>query len=628
MLVISTVSLLSFGAAILAAFLSLYSFRALKRGGRTVLFFMLGNLATMLWSFFYAVELNLDPAFALDVSTIGSPEYFVYVFEIVGLAAAPTYWFLFAAAYARKTSWTRGWRLALAHFPFVYTVAIAVTNPVHQLFVSQAAPGASVEYGVLALPSQIMTFVLVGWGTWLLVVTLWRSGTDGNRRQAAVLGVAASAPLIGAILWALRDVLDIPLSANPTPVLFVFLNAVLLYQVLLKGLVDIVPVASFQAFRTMADAMLVVDSKNVVVALNSTAERILPLAETGMRLDEAAPEVYRQAKGFLESSVEYVEFELSDGDDIYWCRVRRTLGQRQQPVGFIVLLTDVTELREAQSELIEVNAQLEQRVQDLDEARARAVDRGVRLVETIRQLEEATQAKSRFLANMSHELRTPLNSIIGFSGILLKGSAGPVNDEQAKQIEMIHTSGRRLLSLINDILDLTRIEAGRIEVRPSPTKVPKIIDAVVTQADALRREKGLDLEISVSPNVSTLVTDGARVEQVLLNLMTNAIKFTDHGGICIDVRPEGDWLKFRVTDTGVGIPEEGLERIFSEFEQIQQVDGELRPGAGLGLSISRKFATLLGGQLTVESTLGKGSVFTLSLPNQQVAGPASADRLS
>lgn len=614
MLVISTVSLLSFGAAFLAAFLSLYAFRALKRGGRTVLFFFLTSISTMLWSFFYGVELNMDPTLVLDVSPIGSPAYFIYIIEIIGLAAAPTYWFLFAASYARKTGWTKGWRLALAHVPFAYTVAIAVTNPVHQQFVSQSGPGAPVEYGVLAIPGQIMTFLLVGWGTWLLVVTLWRSGAGGHRGQAAALAIGASGPFLGGMAWSLRHVLDIPLAANPSPVLFVFFNAILLYQVLRKGLVDIVPVAAIQAFRTMADAMLVVDAKNIVVALNPAAERILPWASANTALAEVAPEIYHNAQRFLESGAEYSEFELMAAETIHWCRMRRTLDQHGQSMGYIVLLTDVTELREAQSELIEVNAQLEHRVRDLDEARARAVDRGVRLVETIRQLEEVTQAKSRFLANMSHELRTPLNSIIGFSGILLKGSAGPVNEEQAKQLEMVHTSGKRLLGLINDILDLTRIEAGRIEVRRAPTKVNKIVDAVIKQADPLRREKGLELNVSAPTEPLTIVTDGARVEQVLLNLVTNAIKFTDHGGIDIDVTPEGEWVHFRVTDTGVGIPEEAFTRIFSEFEQIQQLDGEIRSGAGLGLSISRQFATLLGGELTVDSTVGKGSTFTLSLP--------------
>lgn len=617
MLVISKVSLLSFGAAFLAAFLAAYSLRALKRGGRTVLFFMLGNLGTMLWSFFYGVELNLNTTVVLDVSPMLSPEYLVYVLQIIGLAAAPTYWFLFTASYARKTRWTEGWPLWLAHAPMAYTILVAATNPLHQLFVSQSGSGASVSYGPLAWPSQIATFVLVGWGTVNLLVVLWKAGSSGHRLQATMIGITALGPFLGAILWALRHVLDLPLHANPTPMFFAFLNAVLLYQVIRQGFVDIVPVASYQAFRTMSDAVLVVDAGGAVVALNPAAERILPGAHTNMHLERAAPQLVEQALQFRSSGAEYAEFELQAEGSVYWCRFRRTLDARDQPVGFIVLLTDVTELREAQSELIDVNAQLERRVIDLDEARARAVERGVKLVETVRQLEEATQAKSRFLANMSHELRTPLNSIIGFSGILLKGSAGPLNEEQERQLEMVHTSGKRLLSLINDILDLTRIEAGRIEVHCTPTQVRKILEAVVTQTDPLRREKGLDLAVSGPPDDLTIETDGARVEQILLNLVTNAIKFTDHGRIEIDVELGDDWIDFSVIDTGVGIPDSARDRIFSEFEQIQQLDGQIRPGAGLGLSISRRFAELLGGHLVVDSTVGEGSRFTLSLPLDQ-----------
>ncbi len=614
MLVIREVSLLPFGTAFLAAFLAAYAFRALKRGGPAVRYFFLANIATMLWAFFYAVELNLNPALVLDISPIGTVEYLVYVLQIVGIAAAPTYWFLFAVAYARKTDWIEGWRLFLVHVPLIYTVAIAATNPLHQLFVSQAAPGAPVDYGPFAVPSQMMAFLLVASGSIVLVIALWKGNAGRNFIQAAVLGIAALLPLVGSIAWALRHMLNFSLAVNPTPVSFALLNAVLLYLVLGKGLADIVPVASRQAFRMMADAMYVIDSSGRLAAVNPAGERVLPDAIVGRSLEETAPAIAGYVDPLVESDTEYAEFELGIDEAVYWGRFRRTLDNRDDLLGYIVLLTDVTELREAQSELVEVNAKLEQRVEDLDEARARAEERGVRLAETIRQLEEATHAKSRFLANMSHELRTPLNSIIGFSGIIIQGAAGEINAEQRRQIEMIHSSGRRLLSLINDILDLSKIEAGKQGIRLDSTRLQPIIQSVVEQADLMRKDKGLGLTLSAPVDDVAVHTDASRVEQILVNLVSNAIKFTDEGGITIEMTLNGSTVDLSVTDTGLGIPPESLDRIFSEFEQVEQVDGEVRPGAGLGLSISHKLAQLLGGDLTVKSVVGHGSTFTLSLP--------------
>gem|GEM_PF-3675645 len=609
-------SLWPLAAAMLAAFLAVSTLRVRRTDNPTIVFFFLLNTATMLWSFFYAVELNLDTTVALDVVPIGSPEYLVYVAEIIGLAAAPVYWYLFAAAYSRRTQLIEGWPLVAAHVLLAYTVVAAATNPLHQQFVSQAGPGEPVGYGPLAYPHQLITFSLVAVGTWWIVGRIWRARARRERTQALALAGAAALPFVGGILWAVRMPLGLPLNVNPVPVLFAVLNLVLLYQVLGKGLADIVPVAAAQVFKTMSDAAIVVNEAGVIMALNPAAERLLSDAEPGTLLGHASDEIGEHAEDFLIKCEEFHEFEYTAGERLYWGRIRRTRERKGHPVGYVIMLTDATELRQAEFELAKANHTLEQRVRELAEARRRAEERGRELADANSRLAEATRAKSRFLASVSHELRTPLNSIIGFSGIMLQGSAGELTEEQRKQLGMIKNSGRRLLDLINDVLDLSRIEANKIELRFEPVDARAVVEGLANHIEPMCRDAGLTLTMLWAVDDLVLITDATRLEQILLNLLTNAVKFTDKGGITIEVLVDGPSVEFRVSDTGIGIPEEALDRIFAEFEQAEQTAAQGRPGTGLGLSISHRFAMMLGGSLSVKSKVGVGSTFVLRLPIQ------------
>ena len=614
MLVIRAVSLLPFAAAVLAAFLAVSSLRLATRGNRMGVFFLLLNLATTLWLFFYAVELNLDLPVVLDIMPIGSSAYFIYVLEILGLAAAPVYWFLFAAAFAGKRTWIQGWRLWLAQAPLLYTVLVAATNPVHQLFVSQPTPGGPADYGPLAIPNLIATFVLVAWGTALLVRTVWRPGTQMRRQQAVILAFAAIMPFLGGIAWALRHVLGLPIAVHPVPILFALLNSVLLYQVFHSGLAELVPVAALQAFKTMSDAALAISEESVLVALNPAAEKLLPGIEPGIFVRDIDSPIARAITGHIASKAEHAEFELSVGNRILWGRFRRTLNRQGAVVGCTVLMTDVTELREAQAQLEDLNHQLRHRVRQLDVAHSRAEDRGAQLALTVQKLEEASQAKSRFLANVSHELRTPLNAIIGFSGLMIDGLTGDLTDEQRRQIGMINSSGRRLLGLIGDILDLSRIEAGRVEVRIGRVDVRKLLESVVVQSGAMCSDKGLYLNVEIPDGDVTVRSDATRLEQILVNLVVNAIKYTETGGVTVAVVPYENRLELTVSDTGLGIPPDSLERVFEEFERVEAIERTSESGVGLGLSISKKLADLIGARIDVESRLSEGSVFTISLP--------------
>jgi len=229
------------------------------------------------------------------------------------------------------------------------------------------------------------------------------------------------------------------------------------------------------------------------------------------------------------------------------------------------------------------------------------------------QAEHANQAKSAFLANMSHELRTPLNAIIGFSRILKRKAQGALPEKQIENIDKVLTSGEHLLNLINTVLDIAKIEAGRMDVLPSKFEVPQLAEQCVTLATPLLKP-GVTLEKDFPADMPFAFSDSDKVKQIILNLLSNAAKFTAEGRVALDLKFDPDTFSISVVDSGIGISEEALTRIFEEFQQADSTTTRQYGGTGLGLAISRNLARLLGGDLTATSELGSGSTFTLTLP--------------
>ena len=276
---------------------------------------------------------------------------------------------------------------------------------------------------------------------------------------------------------------------------------------------------------------------------------------------------------------------LMDTDGVVW--------------GGVEVILDITELRIAQRELESLNENLERLV-----------------AERTSEVVEANRAKSEFLAAMSHELRTPLNSIIGFSGVMLDGLAGPLNEEQERQLAMIKTAGQHLLSLVSDILDLSKIEAGKADLTISEFPVSAALDAAVELLAPAAESKGLAVDVSEVPADAVLWTDFRALEQILVNLVANAVKFTEAGSVRIEASPiENDLISFTVIDTGIGIPDDQLAEIFDPFRQAGRTVLPGQPkGTGLGLAICARLAQRLGGTLSVTSAVGAGSTFRLEIP--------------
>lgn len=310
---------------------------------------------------------------------------------------------------------------------------------------------------------------------------------------------------------------------------------------------------------------------------------------------ECVQETHRQS---LLSVPVFIRDQFFGGIELHTTSCSRVFSEEE-----ITLLQRIAD----QTAIALYNAQSYERLEELVIARTRELEAEKLLSEA------ANRAKSEFLANMSHELRTPLTSILGFSSVLLKQVFGSLNEKQVQYLENVYSSGEHLLELINDLLDLSKIEAGREDLFLEDIIVAEVCEGCIQAMLQQAVSKGLTLTCNVSPDIICRC-DRRRLKQIILNLLSNAVKFTERGLVSLNVFPEGDRLKFAVIDTGIGIDSANLSQLFQPFHQAQSGLDRKYQGTGLGLALARKLAQLHGGTITVQSTVGQGSCFTLELP--------------
>ncbi|HVD60162.1 MAG TPA: HAMP domain-containing protein [Gemmatimonadaceae bacterium] len=407
---------------------------------------------------------------------------------------------------------------------------------------------------------------------------------------------------------------------------------ILVLPVLFEGEVKaVIELASFLPFSQIHQLFLDQLAESVGVVLNMiaanmrTSELLEQSQSLTLELQSQSQELQQQQEELKKSNSE-LEAQTKS------LRASEELLRDQQ-----VELQQVNEeLEEKASLLAEQNRKVEQKNDEVEAAR-------VALEEKAEQLAVSSKYKSEFLANMSHELRTPLNSLLILSKLLTDNKEGNLTAKQVEYAKTIHSSGSDLLSLINDVLDIAKVEAGKMEVNPSDVSIRELSETLHRSFDAVATEKKLGFTVDTAPDVpETIRTDGQRLEQVLRNLLSNAFKFTTEGSVAVNVRradktrrfahPALDAsptvLAFSVTDTGIGIPKDKQRLIFEAFQQADGTTSRKFGGTGLGLSISREIAKLLGGEIRVESSPGKGSTFTLFLPSsyREIEGPGTVRR--
>jgi PAS domain S-box-containing protein len=339
-------------------------------------------------------------------------------------------------------------------------------------------------------------------------------------------------------------------------------------------------------------------------------DRLLRIAEARLADVGPAREVH-EAVGVQADGARFpVEFSLST----------LTMGEDRLHT---IILRDISERRRAEEMLRGQTQSLAQTTEEL-----RVLNEA--LSERTHDLERAMGARTRFYANMSHELRTPINAILGYSSLLLDEIFGPLNEQQVNSVRRTHLAASHLQELVNDVLDLSKIEAGKMELQIDPLPFPSMIEDLFVTVSPFAKQHDVELVIESSSEPFALLTDARRVRQILLNLLSNAIKFGSGHPVRVrwEQRPDGG-VEVAVADQGEGIAEENQERIFDEFVQLEE--GENTPGTGLGLPISRRLAELLGGSLTVESRPGQGSTFHLQIPTHQaqlVSGAESDEAIA
>jgi len=431
-----------------------------------------------------------------------------------------------------------------------------------------------------------------------------------------------------AVLSVLRDVTDLRRAANE-----------------LERQVQRVRLAEMKAsserdrlnliLENVADPILVTDERANIILMNDQAEQLFQASEIQQRSRRQIQAVRGNDTKFTSFISEFALLDTrarrermalvhpANGNQLPIEVVSgKIMNERGEPIAIVSVLHDLTkevEIERLYETLKTLNSELEERIRA---ATADLAEQNARLQWQSQEVERANRLKSEFLASMSHELRTPINALIGYSALLIDGVLGEINERQRDALRRGRAAAEHLLALINDILDLAKIEAGKMPLHLEEVELRDVVAEVSQQIEPMVRKKALEFVVDISTECPPLHTDRTKVRQVLLNLLSNAVKFTNSGRVAVVARCDDarDGVRIDVVDTGIGIREKDLQAIWEDFRQVDQSRTREFGGTGLGLSITRKLLDRLGGTVSVRSQYGEGSVFSVLLPQRTPHG--------
>ena len=573
-------------STVVSALVSAYIWRQRGSAGVVPLFVLM--LGVTLWTLGYA----------LVMASIALPDKVFWTqVQYTGIITVPTGWFIFAARYTGRLPQYRKAYLLLAVMPLA-TLAMVWSHPLHDLLWRHRLVDAGgfqalvVAYGPGFWLHSAYSYLLLLAGNLLLLQGLLRFPRLYRRQLVAAIA-ASVAP------WAANAVSIFGLSPFPyldmTSSAFTFSGLVMALGIFRFRFLDLVPVARELVLERMDDGIVVLDARHRVADINPAALRILdcaegvgrPAAELLAALLDELPDLLDRADGAEEKEVE-VELGYEAERRNYGVRLIPLHGEGGDLPGWVLVMHDIT-----------VHLQTERTLREMKEA-----------------ADAASRAKSRFLSHMNHEVRTPLVGIMGYAEMLERQLFGELNEKQLEKVGRILQSGEHLLALINDALDLSQIEAGKVRFSPETFPLAPLLREVVDTVLPLAERNGDEIVVRAEGAPEEMHADRMRVSQCLINLLSNAAKFTHEGTVTLSVDGTGDGgdVAFVVEDTGIGMSAEETERIFAAFTQADSTIGRQYGGSGLGLAITQHFAQLMGGSVEVESEAGKGSRFTLRLP--------------
>ncbi len=615
-------------SALLAVIVAMFVWRRRTMPGARPLIAL--SIAAAVWSFAYALEIaaTLTP-FALFWARV----------QYLGIMTLPVAWIAFVLEYASLHHWLTRQNLALLLIIPVLTQIAVWTNDYHgliwpqiQVNTSGPVPILDFDHGPAFWVCNIYAHICLASGTLIL---LWRFVRSQRLylSQIAIFLIGAIAPWIGNGLYVL-NLTPWP-GLDPSPFGFTFTAAAIALGVLRLRFLDVVPVARDMVLESINQSVIVLDDRNRIVDINRAAQHVIgcTAAEViGQPIRQALsrwPQILERYYDVVELNEE-VQIEIEGRSLILEVLISPLRDRDGRLRGRVIVWHDITRLKQIEEALRQQNDELLALQQTLVVAKDQA--------------EAAHRAKSTFLAHMSHEVRTPLSAILGYADLIRLDLTHRGQSVYQEELDAIRVSAQHLLTIINNILDLSKLDAGKMPVHAELFSIEALVHDVMQTARPLAERNGNTLTVTRAPDADLMMSDKTKIRQVLLNLLSNAAKFTENGAISLRIRRESDlspalkatdesadWIIFEIADTGIGIAPEHLPLLFQDFSQIEDAGHRTYSGTGLGLAISRQFCQLMGGDITVASAPGHGSTFTVRLPamiqSEDASEPSFASEL-